>query len=457
MNDIPRNDFELAPIELRESSPRQTEKQVRRPQLVSMLLVLIGIGLVGALAWYLAHRNAAGQQGRFARFRAAATDVGFGVATHQDVPIYLDALGAVTPLATAVVQAQVSGVMTKVFYHEGQMVKEGDPLVQIDPRPFQITAQEDQGSLTRDEANLANQNVIVGRDQVLVKQDSLAEQQLDTDTSTEKQLQAMVMADRASLASANLNLAWTTVRAPISGRVGIRPVDVGNYVTPSLTNGVATITQLQPIDVMFTLSADDIPRLQARIKAGAQLPTTVLDRTRTTVLGQGSFLTLDNMVDSSTGTVRVKSRFSNADGALFPQEFVNVRLLVDTLHSAVVVPTAAVRHGPQGDYVYVIEPDSTVHIQLVKTGPIDGDLISISSGLQGGERVVTEGGDRLVDGATVRLPGQTGDFDQFRSGGAGRAGERRGGANGRRYRRNDSGDSGAARQRAAQSGAGQPG
>ncbi len=433
MNDIPRNDFDLAPLELRESAPRQPVKQARRPQLVSMLVVLLGIALVGGLAWYLAHRNAAGQQGRFERFRAAATDVGFGVATHQDVPIYLDALGAVTPLATAVVQAQVSGVITKILYHEGQMVKAGDPLVQIDPRPFQMTVEEDQGSLTRDEANLVNQQLIVQRDQILVKQDSLAQQQLDTDSSTQKQLLAMVATDHASLDSAKLNLAWTTVTAPISGRVGIRPVDVGNYATPSLTNGIATITQLQPIDVMFTLSADYIPQLQARVKEGAQLPTTVLDRTRTTVLGQGSFLTLDNMVDSSTGTVRVKSRFSNADGTLFPQQFVNVRLLLNTLHDAIVVPAAAVRHGPQGDYVYVIEPDSTVHIQLVKTGPSDGDKISISSGLKGGERVVTDGGDRLVDGATVRLPGQAAQFGYGRPGQfGGQFGQRRGGANGRR-------------------------
>ncbi len=450
MNDIPRNDFDLAPLELRESAPRQTGLQARRPQLLSMLLVLVGIGLVGALAWYLAHRNAAGQQGRFARFQAAATDVGFGVAARQDVPIYWDALGSVTPLATAVVQAQVSGVMTKVDYHEGETVKAGDPLVQIDPRPFQMTEEEDEGSLTRDEANLTNQDLIVKRDQVLVKQDSLAEQQLDTDTSTEKQLQAMVASDRASLDSAKLNLAWTTVTAPISGRVGIRPVDVGNYVTPSLTNGVATITQLQPIDVMYSLPADVIPQLQARLKAGAQLPTTVLDRTRTTVLGQGTFLTLDNMVDSSTGAVRAKSRFSNADGNLFPQQFVNVRLLLNTLHDAIVVPAAAVRHGPQGDYVYLIEPDDTVHIQLVTTGPSDGDKISIASGLDAGARVVTEGGDRLVDGATVRLPGQSGGF------GPGQAGQRRGGAYGRR-RRPGAGQFGPRPQGAGQQGAGQPG
>ena len=408
MNDVSRtSELDLPGLQMREPWWRHTGERIRRSHVASMLIVLLVLGLLGALGWFLAHRNAAGQTGRFARFRAAATAVGFATATHQDVPIYVDALGAVTPLATALVQAQVSGVMTKVYYREGQMVKAGDPLIQIDPRPFEMAQEQAKGNLDRDSANLANQRVIVQRDTILVKQDSLAQQQLDTDSATEKQLEAMVATDRASLDSSNLNLTWTKVSAPISGRVGIRPVDPGNYITPSLTNGVATITQLQPIDVMYALPADVVPQLQARIKAGAPLPTTVLDRTRTTVLGHGTFLTLDNQVDSSTGTVRAKSRFANEDGTLFPQQFVNVRLLLNTLNDAIVVPSAAVRHGPNGDYVYVIAADDTVHIQLVKTGPSNGDNISIASGLAAGQRVVTEGGDRLVDGATVRLPGES--------------------------------------------------
>ncbi len=439
MNDVSRtSELGLPPLNLREPWWQKTGRRIRASQLATMLVVLIGLALLGVLGWFLAHRNAAGQVGRAARFRAAATAVGFATASHQDVPIYLDALGEVVPLATAVVQAQVSGNMTKIYYHEGQMVKAGDPLVQIDPRPFQLALEQAQGSLDRDAANLANQKVIVERDQVLVKQDSLAQQQLDTDAATQKQLEAMVATDKSSLDSSKLNLNWTTVTAPISGRVGIRPEDPGNYVTPSLANGVANITQLTPIDVMYALPADAIPDLQERLKSNAQLPTTVLDRTRSRVLGHGAFLALDDEVDASTGTVRAKSRFSNADGALFPQEFVNVRLLVNTLKDAIVVPAAAVRHGPNGDYVYVIAPDSTVHIQLVKTGPADGDNVSIASGLSGGERVVTEGGDRLVDGATVRLPGQPESaypyrgFGQYSKGGKGgrhrRSGENSSGA-----------------------------
>lgn len=407
MNDIPRTtDFGLSPVELREPWWRHSTQAVRRSRLLGMLLVLLGLGALGVLGWYLAHRTAASQLSR-AGFRArAASTVGVATVTRQDVPIYLDALGTVTPLATAVVQAQVSGVMTKVFYKEGQMVKAGEPLVQIDPRPFQMTLEQAQGNLARDQANLANQRVIVQRDRVLLKQDSIAQQQVDTDTATEKQLEGAIMTDRAALDSARLNLAWTTVTAPISGRVGIRPVDIGNYVTPSLANGVATITQLQPIDVLYTLPANVVPRLEKRLRAGAQLPTTVLDQSRSETLAQGTFLTMDNQVDTATGTVRLKSRFSNADGTLFPQQFVNVRLLLDTVRDAVVVPAAAVRHGPNGDYVYVVAPDDTAHVRLVKTGPSVADSISITSGLSGSERVVTEGGDRLVDGATVRLPGE---------------------------------------------------
>lgn len=407
MNDISKTtDFELPPIELRDSWWRQSQRAVRRSRVLSLLLVLLGLGALALLGAHLAHRTAASQLSRSARRARMASTVGVSTVVRRDVPIYLDALGTVTPLATAVVQAQVSGVMTKVFYKEGQMVKQGDPLVQIDPRPFQMALEQAQGNLARDQANLANQQVIVQRDQVLLKQDSIAQQQVDTDVATQKQLEGAVITDRAALDSARLNLTWSTVTAPISGRVGIRPVDIGNYVTPSLANGVATITQLQPIDVLYTLPADVVPRLGERLRSGAQLPTTVLDRTRTTTLATGTFLTLDNQVDTSTGTVRLKSRFSNADGALFPQQFVNVRLLLDTIHDAVVVPSAAVRHGPSGDYVYVVDADDTAHVQTVKTGPSVDDTISITSGLNGGERVVTEGGDRLVDGAVVRLPGE---------------------------------------------------
>lgn len=416
MNDTARTD--IAPTHYRESWWSQSRRALRGSRVASALLVLLALVVLGVLGWYLAHRNAATQQSRAsARARTAAT-VGFAVASRADVPINLEALGTVTPLATAIVQPQVSGVLTQVLYREGQIVKANEPLVQVDPRPFQLALEQAQGSLARDEANLANQRVIVERDRLLLKQDSIAQQQVDTDVATAKQLEGVLATDRAALDTARLNLAYSHVTAPISGRVGLRPVNVGNYVTPGSTNGIATITQLTPIDVEFTLPADAVTQIQQRLIAGAQLPTTVLDRTRTVTLGQGNFLTLDNQIDSQTGTIHAKARFANDNGALFPQAFVNVLLLLDTVRNAIVVPAPAVRHGPDGDYVYVIAADRTAHVRPVKVGASVDDKISITSGLNAGERVVTEGGDRLVDGAMVRLPsGQTAGQGPSRAGG----------------------------------------
>jgi len=423
MNDIYRStELELAPSQLREPWWRESGRVLRRSPVVASLLVLLVIVLLGGLGWFLAHRNASQQgSGGNARFRNAAT-VGVATAAPADVPIYLEALGTVTPLATAVVQAQVSGVLTQVLYKEGQIVKAGQPLVQIDPRPFRIALEQAEANLARDEANLANQRVIVRRDEVLIKQDSIAQQQVDTDVAAEKQLVGVVAADRASIDSSRLNLDFARVTAPISGRVGLRPVDQGNLVTPSLTNGVATITQVTPIDVEFALPADDVARVQARLASGANLPVTVFDQSRTLQLAQGTFLTLDNQIDSQTGTIHGKARFANDAGTLYPQQFVNVRILLDTLHNAIVVPSAAVRQGPQGAFVYTVAQDHTAHVRLVKTGPADADRISIRSGLQAGEQVVTEGGDRLVDGGTIRLPGA-----RAPAGGGGKPGARSGG------------------------------
>jgi membrane fusion protein, multidrug efflux system len=421
MNDATRTtDFGLAPRALREPWWRQTGHRLRESRVAAIVLVALVLCGLAALAWFLSERNASKQAGPNARFRNAAT-VGVAAAARADVPIYLDALGTVTPLATAVVQAQVSGVLTRVFYREGETVKAGDPLVQIDPRPFQIALEQAEGSLSRDQANLANQRVIVARDRVLLRQDSIAQQQVDTDEATAKQLEGVVAADRAAVDSARLNLSYSRVTAPITGRVGLRPVDVGNFVTSSEPNGIATITQVTPIDVQFALPAEDVARVQKRVAEGAKLPTIALDQTRTITLGDGEFLTLDNQIDTQTGTIHAKARFANAKGTLFPQQFVNVRLLLDTLSGAIVVPSAAVRQGPQGSYVYVVTPDHTAHVRLVKTGPSVDDRISIASGLAAGEQVVTEGGDRLVDGATVRLPQDVGTG----RGGAGNGGKRR--------------------------------
>jgi multidrug efflux system membrane fusion protein len=339
------------------------------------------------------------------RGRPSAT-VAFAVATRADVPIKVEALGTVTPIAMAVVRPQVSGVIKEIYYQEGQSVKSGQPLVQIDPRPFQLAIDQAEAQLARDDAELDNARVILERNRTLLAQDSIAKQDVETQEATVKQLIGVVAADQAAIATARLNLTYSKVAAPISGRVGLRPVDLGNYVTAGDANGVATITQLQPIDVVFTLPADNVIPVEKRLAAGAKLPTTVLDRTRTQQLGTGQFLTLDNQIDSQTGTVRAKARFDNPDGVLFPNQFVNVQLQLDTVKQAIVVPAAAIRHGPQGEFVYVIAQGNTAHVREVKTGVALDDRASVTSGLEVGERVVTEGGDRLADGSTVLLPGQ---------------------------------------------------
>ena len=391
------------------SNPRF--QQLRSSRFISLLLVLVCLAILGGCAWYLVHRNAETAQANgngfgFGGGRRATATVAFATATLADIPIRMEALGTVTPIAAATVRAQVAGVLTRINYTEGQTVKRGQPLVEIDPRPFQLALDQAVAQQARDQAELENARVILDRNRTLLSQDSIAQQDVDTQAATVKQLQGTVESDRAAASTARLNLEYSSVTAPISGRVGLRPVDIGNYVSSGDTNGIATITQLSPIDVVFTLPADSVTVIQQQVHGGNALPTTVLDRTRTKVLGQGTFLTLDNQIDTQTGTVRAKSRFENTDGVLFPNEFVNVQLQVDTLKQAVVVPTNAIRHGPQGDFVFVIDQDNTAHITLVKVGPTSEDRVSIPEGLKAGDRVVTEGGDRLTDGSVVHLPGQ---------------------------------------------------
>ena len=288
------------------------------------------------------------------------------------------------------------------------MVKRGDPLAEIDPRPFRLAFEQARGQLLRDQAELANAKAILERDQVLLAQDSIAQQEVQTQESTVAQLEAAVAADRAAVGTAQLNVTYSRVTAPISGRVGLRPVDVGNYVAAGDAAGIATITQVAPIDVTFALPSDTVISIQQRISSGAKLPATVLDRTRTLVLAEGTFLTLDNQIDTQTGTIRAKARFTNDKGSLFPNQFVNVQVQLDTLGNALVVPANAIRHGPKGEFVYIVSQDKTAHVRMIKTGPATDEMTSVTAGLNVGERVVTEGGDRLTDGSTVRLPGEGG-------------------------------------------------
>jgi len=380
------------------------------------LVVLVGLAALAALAWYLSHRPAtaptagaaappgpAGGRGGFgARGAAPPSTVAVVRARRADVPVLLDSLGTVTPLATVTVRPQVSGVLTQVLFTEGQMVKKGQLLAQIDPRPFQLALLQATGARERDEAQLQNARLTLERYRTLLAQDSIARQDVDTQEALVKQLEGTVITDRANEGTAKLNLEYTRIVAPVAGRVGLRAVDPGNLISSTDTNGVAVITQLSPIDVQFTIPQDRVQEVLQRLSGGA-LPARAFDRSRSTLLEAGRFATLDNQVDTATGTVKGKARFANANGLLFPNQFVNLQLELRTIADAVVVPVSALRNGPEGDFVYVLNADRTVSQRNVKRGTATADRVVIASGLQAGEPVVTEGADRLKDGASVQL------------------------------------------------------
>jgi len=389
---------------------------------VGATIAVLALAALGALAWYLTHRPPAADAGRppgasgagssgapgargarAGAGAAGASTVGVARARRLDIPVFLEALGTVTPLATVTVAAQVSGVLTQVLFKEGQMVKKGDVLAVIDPQPFQATLAQAQGARLRDAAQLDSARVTLQRYQTLLTQDSIARQDVDTQAALVKQLEGTVAIDRAAEDTARLNLSWSRIVAPLSGRVGLRTVDSGNYIGAGGSTGVAVITQINPIDAVFAIPQDRLPDVQSRVVAGARLRVTAYDRTRTRTLDVGSFLTLDNQVDVQTGTVKAKARFDNAAGALFPNQFVNVQVLLRTIEGATTVPVTALRHGPNGDFVYVVADDRTVALRNVTRGEATVSDVIVASGLEVGEEVVTEGGDRLKDGARVQL------------------------------------------------------
>ena len=379
---------------------------------VVVLLVLAAlVGLIW-LAVSLAHGSKSagpggpggGGRGGFGGGRRPSTTVGVATAATSDIPITLDGLGTVTPAATVTVTPQVSGVITQILFKEGQTVKKGQAIAIIDPRPLQMALLQAQGVETRDEAQLANAKLLLERDRTLLTQDSIARQDVDTQAALVKQLEGTVMTDKAAVGVAKLNLGFSKVVSPVAGRIGLRAIDLGNFIQAGSTTGLAVVTEVTPIDVEFTIPQDSVPNLQQQAARG-RLPVTAYDRTKTVVLDQGVFSTLDNQVDPTTGTVKAKARFPNAHGTLFPSQFVNVRIALQTLHNVVVVPVTSVRTGPQGDFVWILKPDKTVTKRMVTRGPGTPTTTSITQGLQPGEKVITEGGDRLTEGGKVQLPG----------------------------------------------------
>lgn len=419
------------------ASPHPLPDSPPRRRWLPWLLLLLVVAAIAGLSWYaIKGKPPAGDRGGMPRGRPPAT-VGVATAEQRSFPVELDALGTVTPIANAVVRAQVSGVLQQVLFTEGQVVRRGQLLAVIDPRPFENALMQARGQLQRDEAQLEVARVNERRYRQLLAQDSIAQQEVDAQVALVKQLEGTVNIDRAAVRTAELNLDFSRISAPIAGRIGLRSVDAGNLVGPSDANGIVSITQVDPIDVAFAVPQDAVPELKAALAGGKPLTVTAFDRTRSTQLATGRFLALDNVVDTQTGTVRAKARFDNGKTLLFPNQFVNVRLKLRTIEGATAVPVPAVRNGGNGPFVYVLNPaDSTVTLRSVRRGLSGADMTQILSGVEPGEQVITEGADRLTDGATVRLPGAGREGREGRRGegrGEGR-GERRGGEGGPRRR-----------------------
>ena len=328
-------------------------------------------------------------------------------ARKNDVGVYLTGLGNVTSLNTVSVKSRVDGQLMEVSFREGDSVRKGDLLAVIDPRPFQVLLTQAEGQIARDRELLNNARIDLQRYKLLWQQDSIPKQQLDTQEAQVRQLEGTVKVDQGQVDSAKLQLTYSRITAPTSGRVGLRQVDAGNMVHAGDPTGLVTITQLQPVSVIFPIPEDNLPKLLGKLKGGVHLAVDAYDREQKQKLASGTLLTLDNQIDPTTGTVKLKAIFPNSKNELFPNQFVNARLLLETIHDAVVVPTAAIQRGAQGTFVYLVNADSTVSVHQVTVGATQNDEIAVTAGLEAGAQVVVDGAERLKDGSKVevKVPG----------------------------------------------------
>src|SRR5271170_3345374 len=322
-------------------------------------------------------------------------------AQRGDLPVYFDGLGTVTAYNTVTVRSRVDGAIVKVNFTEGQFVHEGDALVEIDPRPYQVALEQAQGQQAKDQAQLKDVQIDMERYKLLYKEGVIPKQQVDTQEASVGQSQGSIAADQAAIDSAKLNITYSHIVAPISGRVGLRLVDVGNIVHAADTTGLVVITQLQPISVIFTLPQDQLPQVMAKLHSGAQLSVEAWDRDDTQKITSGKLATIDNQIDVTTGTYKLKAIFGNENEILFPNQFVNVHLLVDTKHNMTLVPVAAIERGPQGAYVYTSGPGNVAKIQVVTIAQTTGNVVGLTSGIKAGDSVVIDGQDKLQEGTKL--------------------------------------------------------
>ncbi len=381
-----------------DSPPGKGERNPAKKTLLALAVVIAALTF-----WY--HRSHDPKPAGSRQMSATARSVPVAVASARktDFPVWLTGLGTVTPVYTVTLKTLVNGLLMQVFYKEGQVVKAGDVLAQIDPRPFQVQLEQAQGQLARDEALLADARLDLKRYQTLVKTGAIPSQQLDTQLALVSQDEGNVLTDKGLVDSAKLQLTYARITAPFNGRLGLRLVDPGNFVQTSDTTGLAVLTQLSPITVIFPLPQDDLPQIQKGMSSGQPLPVEAWDRANTTLLATGHLYTLDNQVDVTTGMVKLRAEFDNKDMTLFPNQFVNAHLRVATLPGAVVIPMAGLQQGGDGPYLFVMNPQHRVSVRKVKPGPTNGNEIAILDGLSPGDQVVVDGVDNLRDGMTVEV------------------------------------------------------